>query len=243
MPKGVELVETPTAKMDNLALVTELLEHRQAELDQTQHQLTLLEARIVSEKAQWSQQKVDLERESREELQRIKEHWQAKVQEAEQVVRAHQQSLAVQQAIEQEAERRMQEITRKEEALADLNRERVEIEQLRLQVQTRSDEVEGQWSQCQAALTNGHTALAKSEQLMAVVETRTQQLNELESSLRRREEAVVLKEKHLEIVQQQLAAHLTREGETNAESAGQSGGGAEGLGHPEATEGSPAGAM
>lgn len=243
MPKGMELVETPTAKMDNLALVTELLEHRQAELDQTQHQLTLLEARIVSEKAQWSQQKADWEREAREELQRIKDSWQVKLQEAEHLVRVHQQSLAIQQAIEQEAERRMQAITRKEEALADLNRERVEIEQLRRQVQTRSDEVEARWSASQAAFTNGQSAQQKAEQLMAMVETRTQQLNALEASLTQRAQEIVMREKHLELVQQQIAERLPHEGDTDAEPAGQPRGSTEGLGDVGAAEGRAGGQL
>ena len=190
--------------MDQIALNQEVLAKRQEELEDVQHQLMLIQAKVTSERAQWSQQKMDEQKEIALKAARLEEQWGLKIQEAERQMRQQQQSLQIQKDLEHEVELRIEEIARQQQALADLSKERLEIELLRRQVEQRSDEVEGRWSACQDALNKGNDNLSRAQKIQEEVELRNLRLNELDVALLRREEAAVMREKQAQLASEEL---------------------------------------
>ena len=211
--KPQELLDAPSLGLDEveqLALIQEVLHKRQEELREVQHHLMNTQATMTSERVQWRQQRVDVEKEFSLKMQRIEEQWALKIQEAERQMREQQQSLQIQKDMEHEAELRIEDIARQQQALTDLSKERLEIELLRRQVTQRSDEVESRWSACQEALTKGNDALSRTQKIQEEVELRNLRLNELDVALLRREEAAILREKQAKLATEELDRKLVQ---------------------------------
>jgi len=215
-----ELVETPLHPLDEISEINEIIFHREGVLNDLRMTLANVQARISSERSQWSQHQSDEERKIVLKSQESDDLWYHRLQEVETLKEQVTQSLRSQRQLEKEAEHHAAEIILKEGQLANLNQERLEIETLRRQVDIKHDQVETQRSANLAALTRGQDALADAEKLRDDVQQRILVLNALEGQLTVQKRDQDMREKQLIIAGQELDKRLGGQPQTEETHAG-----------------------
>ena len=147
-----QLVETPTAELDQLALVTEVLAKRQEEAADARTQLSTLRHQIQQERIHWEEQRRQEEQAIRNQRLALEQEIAEKRGEIDAVVRA-QTDVLMQKDTERQAAVKERLIAQEERRqLGDLNRERVEVERFRTEVTRRHQESEARSIEAQAML-------------------------------------------------------------------------------------------
>ena len=205
-----ELLAIPTGApdFDQVVLLNEVIQKRQAEAHEAKLQLESARMRMTSERSQWSQQKADEEVAIRVRMQELEDVYARRMQQLEEDIRQAELSLAQQRTLEASAEQLVIEAKRRVDELDVLAKERVEVQQLKQQVEQRGVGLEERWADAQAMQSKGQDALKSAERMLAEVQQRTLALNERETSVKAREDAALLREHQAEIVEQELNKRL-----------------------------------
>ena len=199
-----QLVETPTAELDQLALVTEVLAKRQEEAADARTQLSTLRHQIQQERIHWEEQRRQEEQAIRNQRLALEQEIAEKRGEIDAVVRA-QTDVLMQKDTERQAAVKERLIAQEERRqLGDLNRERVEVERFRTEVTRRHQESEARSIEAQAMLNTASQRHEQATQQLAEVERRTADLNVLQVYLQEQEQDLVLRAKHLNAVQETI---------------------------------------
>lgn len=210
-------VEEPTATpmgFDHVALLNEVVQKRQQEANDLKMQLENLRARITSERVQWSGQKADEELAIRVRLQELEDAYAAKTHQVDEDIRQASIALQNQRALEVAAEQTVIEIQRRVAELDVLAQERVEIQTLKHQVEQRAQGLEERWAEANAMQSKSQDALKLSQRLSDETQQRILAMNEREASVKAREDAVLLREHQVDIVEQELDKRLVKDVES-----------------------------
>ena len=211
MPKEqLVLVAEPhgAPDLDEVALLHEVIQKRKEDVAQLQRQLESLQARITTDRVQWSGQKADEEVALRLRRQELEETYHLKTQQVDEDIRQASIALVNQRALETAAEQKVIEANQRLDDLAVLAQERVEVQLLKKQVETRSVGLEERWADAQAMQMKGQDALVVSQRQLDEVQRRTLALNEREASVKAREDAVILRDHQAELVERELDRRL-----------------------------------
>lgn len=205
MGKGTaELVETPTGKEENLALITEVLSKRQEEADDLRIRIANLRHTLASERTQWEEQRRQEELGLRNKQLEMDRAHAERMADAEALHRARQE--AYQQA-DREREAVVQDrrtLQQERQLMGDLSKERVEVERLRQQVVGQQQGISTQWQEAQANVNTANLRLDEATQKLAEVERRTVDLSQWQDRLNVQQEEIDVRSKHLNIVQETI---------------------------------------
>jgi len=199
--EAAPLVETPTAELDSLALVTEVVAKRQEEAHDLRIQISTLRHTIQQERIRWEEQRRQEEQGLRNKSLELERQVAEKMGEADQLVRAQADTY-----VSAENERRAAVTERsaaqtERQQLGDLNRERVEVERFRTEVNRRHQDAQTKFSEAQSMLNAANQRGEQSSKALAEVERRSAELNALQVRLQEQEQELALQAKHLNIVQ------------------------------------------
>ena len=204
----LEPPQSADEKESRIALLNEVLEKREQEVSQAKMQYANLQARMTSEKVQWTQKQAEEEQKLQVLAQQLEAKYKQRMSEADQYVRQAQ--LDAEQIAQQksEAEQATVRVLDKETALGDLNKERVEVATLSHQAQTLMHEAQEQMAQGKALAFQGQDALVKAERMVLEAQARLLTINDRQADIEKREEQVRLTEKQQTLVRAELDRRL-----------------------------------
>lgn len=208
MPKPTALLDPP-GSMEDVSLLNEVLLMKRQEVASAKSDLETLRAKLTSERVQWSQQKDEAEAQWRQRREELEDHYRTKMLQLDADIRHADVALANQRSLESAAEQMVVEAKARLDELDVLAKERLEVELLRKQAEDRVAEVDTKWSEGQVALSQAQDALKQSTRLAEDTQQRTLAMNQREADLKAREDAVALREKQVDTVNQELNRRLT----------------------------------
>lgn len=209
--KGIaELIETPNDKLDNLALVNEVLVKRQEEANDLRVQISNLRHTVQQERIQWDEQRRQEEAVLKMKALKLEQQVAEKFANADQLVTArldafqqaeNERKAAVKERMVCQDERRQ---------LGDLNMERVEVERFRVEVDRKHIEASSRFSEAQAVFNTANQRHESTKKMLAEIERRTAELDSLRNILDTKKEELDVRSKHLNRVQEVIGKEVEK---------------------------------
>src|SRR3990167_9588836 len=205
-----ELVETPTAAGESLALMTEVVAKRREVAQDLRIQLSNVRHAIQTERITWDDQRRQEELALRQKALCLEQAVEEKVGKADQLSTARLEAFQQAENERQAAVRERSALQQDRAVLGNLTQERVEVERFRLEVTRQHQDASSKFQEAQGMLNTASQRHEEATKRLAEVEPRTAHLSTWQSELDAKQAALDVPAKHLNTVQEAIGTVIEK---------------------------------